>query len=784
MQPTLHENHQILSQIEWGSIHNLLKDECHFDINLEKLTRFHHNKKEIEDTYKKTQLFTNSLYENEFRNFINAIYGLKSDLDIFSYLIQIQKEQALSLDLLNQIAIGCEIYFDNKKLIEKFLPEYNYLEDFQNFKRLFQKNFLNLFRKIVNSNGEVKLENHPEIGPLYQKRLDLELKIRESLNHSLNSSQLQDKIQFNSFDVINDRYVIPIKTNAFSSNLGQIISRSDTGHTLYVEPTNIARMNIERIDLIIRIQALISKLERDLTLSLFKFVPEIRHIFNLCYECDEFSARSNFSKKLNLSMPIFFDKKKIKLKNAFHPLIENPVKNDIQIDPTDYGLIISGPNTGGKTATLKTLALTQLFIRYGLFIPCDYGDIFLYDKVFYFGNDQQDLTNGLSSFSAEVKNYTELLESVGNTNLILIDEIFNSTSSEEASALAIAFFKELHERSDTHIIVSSHHQTLKTILHQDNNYISAHVGFNTEINTPTYKLHYGSPGSSHALRIFHSLADEKPYLERIYQNSLQYLDNQVIHYEKLLESLAEKEHQLSKTLQENKELGDQLKNQKKSMEGVIKLKIDEQVRQAEQKLSKIVSKGENILAQVKAGKISKLKAFDNKIADIKSEIPKNLPKEKQKDYSNLSVPTSFQEGKDYFCLKLEKTIKITKIDHSKKLAHIGKGNFSMKVPLSSLRVANAKNNHFNSQGSSVIKSSRSSKVEYDCRGMRLEEFESLINDIISDLILGDIPYLNIIHGHGTGVLKNWLRKFIKENKDLTILPNDTGNDGETRIGLK
>ena len=148
----------------------------------------------------------------------------------------------------------------------------------------------------------------------------------------------------------------------------------------------------------------------------------------------------------------------------------------------------------------------------------------------------------------------------------------------------------------------------------------------------------------------------------------------------------------------------------------------------------------------------------------------------------MSKPTEILPGKQYFCLSLEKTVTVNKVDTKKKIAFIGKGAFSMKMPFSTLRSANERKGQ-SVQPDGYIKS-RNSQIEYDCRGMRLEEFESLINDIISDLILGDLPYINIIHGHGTGVLKNWLRKFIKDNKDLTILPSDNGNDGETRIGAK
>jgi DNA mismatch repair protein MutS2 len=785
MQENIHKNPQVLQQIEWESISKILNGHTHFELNDERLVTFLDNRSEIEFKLDKTKLFTDFLYSNDFKIFSEEIMNISQSFDATSNITNIKKSLALPLKILNEFAKSCEVYLTHLRLINKYFESDIIDSEPQKFKREINKTFLNDFRKFVSSNGEVSLDKHPLIRPLYEKQLNIEQRTRGILNNLLNSSRLQNKIQFNSFDVINDRYVIPVRSDSFQSSLGMIVSRSESGNTLFVEPVEIAQLNFQRIELIIEIQSILAKIELDITNSLKPFTQELYRISQFLYECDEFIARSKFAQQLGLSYPTISNNQEIKIKNGFHPLIKNPVKNDITINTTDNGLIISGPNTGGKTATLKTLALTQLFLRYGLFVPCDYADIFLYEKVFYFGNDQQDLNSGLSSFSAEVKNYTSLFENLGESNLVLIDEIFNSTSSEEASALAIGFFKKLHEITNIHLVVSSHHQTLKTILHQDESYISAHVGFNTENNSPTYKLHYGSPGSSHALRIFNSMTKDHDLFKDVYKTSLRFIDNQVIHYEKLLESISEKEHQLNKTLLENQDLNKQLKNQKQSMEGVIKLKIQERVETTEKKLAKLMDKAEHILSQTKKGEINKHRQLDNQKASITKEINEFLPKKEIEapNYENLTIPENVVVGKEYFCLTLQKTVLVKKIEPNKKFVHIGKGSISMKVKFSSLREANKTQSRPQNHFTGIIEKSRSTQLEYDCRGMRLEEFESLVHDITSDLMLGDVPFVTIIHGHGTGALKNWLRTYVKNNKDLRIESNDTGNDGETRIAL-
>ncbi len=784
MDQNIHNNEQVLQQIEWNTIKSLLKEQVHFTFNFQSILNYLAETSEIQTKLIQTHNFYEFLYEQDFNSFIMDITSIHSDLNFDQTLNNIQKEKALDFSEINETIKTLEFYLTHFKICQNYLPEIEVAKDFHKFKREFQKNVQTEFRRFVSKDGEVDLAKHPILRPLYEKRLQLESNIRSRIEGLLTDSQMQKKIQFATIDIINDRYVIPLRSDSYQGSLGQIISRSESGNTLYIEPNSISQLNYERLQLVIQIQTILSKLELEYTQKLKYFLKEISETFNLLKFLDEYNSRAKFAKVLNLTYPEISSEPEIKLIRAFHPLIKNPIKNDIFISKENNGLIISGPNTGGKTATLKTLALCQLFLRHGLFIPCDEGQLPIYGKVFYFGNDGQDLNSGLSSFSAEVKNYTELFEHLGSTNLILIDEIFNSTSSEEASALAIALFKKLHLTTKVHLVVSSHHQTLKTILHQDEDYISAHVGFDTDNNSPTYTLHYGSPGSSHALRIFKSLTTNNPRFENVYDNALQFLDNKVIHYEKLLESISEKEHQLNKTLKENKNLNQQLKNQKASMEGVIKLKIEERVESTEKKLKKIIDKAEYILRETKRGNIQKTKQLDKHGSEMKHELKKFQRPEQiespEKKYANLSTPKIIEAGKEYFCLTIQKTVLVKKVDKAN--AHIGTGAFSMKVPLKSLRVANQTNTKEVIQSAGVSKS-RSSQIEYDCRGMRLEEFQSLVEDIISDLFLGDVPFVTIIHGHGTGVLKNWLRQFVKGQKDIQILKDNSGNDGETRLAL-
>lgn len=776
---TIHNNQQVLQQIEWDTIKSKVLAYVHFELNEKNLLTYLNDNNFIKTKLDNTQAFQEHMYSFDFTQFLSRLAGIDPEIDFPKYLAKIEKSHALSLYELNQLAITLEIFQEYKKLFKNKLQFE--LENEDRFSHKITKDFIKPLRVFTMPDGTVELHKHPKLRNLYEKQIELETQIRQKLDHLLKNGEFAKRLQFDSYDIIHDRYVLPLRSDSFNRSIGQIISRSDSGNTLFVEPSQISNLNYQRLDIIVEIQSIVAKIESEFTEKLVEYTHEISQLAEFYFHCDEYNSRAKFANQFNLTRPFINSQKKVELKKFFHPLIPNPVTNDLEITQDQHGLIISGPNTGGKTATLKSMALVQLFLRYGFFIPATHGDVYLYDRIFYFGNDQQNLNEGLSSFSAEVENYMKLIESLGESNLILIDEIFNSTSSEEASALALAFFKKLNQLSNIHLIVSSHHQTLKTMLHQNNDYISAHVGFDLDTNSPTYKLHYGAPGNSHALKVFRNISG----LNDVFDNALHYLDNTVIHYEKLLESLAKKENELTKLLTENKEINQHLKNQKKSIDGISRLKIEEEVQRVKHKLDKVLSEAQTLVKQVKRGQFVSARQVDKTAAKINSAFKEHLPKEEkpQKSYDNLSIPKKFNLNQKYFCLSLEKTVILTKIERNNKYGMISHGNINMKVKLSTLREAN-KPKEYDDTPSHFLEKSRTAKIEYDCRGMRLEEFQSLIEDAISDLLLGELPYLNIIHGHGTGVLKGWLRKYAKNHKDLAIVPTETGNDGETKIALK
>lgn len=703
------------------------------------------------------------------------------DSNIKRYLSTIEKEGYIEASELNKVILLVEYLLDHKTfLVNSTILKFEPLEDFIKF---FQKNIKREFRSFVDIDGNINFENHPLLKKLNHQLIKIENNIRNQLNEHKVIPDVSKMLQHDGIDILNDRFVLAYRSDNYNSKLGSIVSRSESGRTLYIEPAHIRELNEDRISLVLEIKSLLDNLIKDIVKSLSPFTDSIQSIYKIFINFDEYKCKALFASKYNLQPANFSNKFEIKLNSLFHPLIKDPIKNSIQIENDKFALVISGPNTGGKTALIKAISIAQLFFNYGLFVPAREASLCKVDNIFYYGADQQNLGEGLSSFSSEVKNYNQLLRELKKNNLIVIDEIFNSTSSEEASALAISIFDYIQKNSDSKILVSTHHQTLKTLLHSKEEYISSHVGFDNETLKPTYKIHFGIPGSSQALEIFKTYSPQL-YTDEIYNNALKFLDNKTIHYEKLLNKLAQKENKLDQMLLENKSLNTELKNQKEASKGVLNLKVQTELEKTKAKFEKVIAEAYELVENVKKGSVKNKKHIYHTESSAKSIFNEfeSKPEENnlESKHSHLKQPDKLEVGFKYYCTFINQTVTLQEINA--KQAIITKGALRIKVPIDTLRETN-----LNPKTSSVkVNYSTHSdyRIEYDCRGMRLNEFQNLVESAILDLESGQIPFLNIIHGHGEGILKKWLRDYIKKNKDIEQLVNESGNDGETKIVLK
>lgn len=696
-------------------------------------------------------------------------------------LNKLEKFHITHISELHKICLVCEISIKIYDLLENNVVSL-ILEPHHEFFPDIKKVFVKKLRSFIDPDGVIHYERHPKIKPLYLKLNQLDEDLRRSISHILKEADYRDTLQNDQYDIINDHYVLAIKSDHFRAGLGKIIAKSSTGSTLYVEPFSIRNKSNQRLLLSSQIDVIIESIIKDFCSLLRPYLHTIKSMNGFLSYIDFNISKTIFSSENNLVKPLVNNQNETFISNLFHPLIEDPVCNDIEIPSDKSGLIISGPNTGGKTVTLKALSLSYLFLHYGLFIPATDGNISIPDGVYYFASDHQNISSGLSSFSSESTYYLNLLGELERNSFIFIDEIFNSTSSDEASALAIALLDEIQSRGDHKVIISTHHQMFKTMIHDNHNYLSAHVGYDIETELPTYKLHIGSPGSSMALDIFKHIEKKLLGTDRLTSFSQKYLNDKYLKYDKLLQSLSNEKEKLRKLANENSLLNSELKNQRQSMLGVLFLEKQKLLKVYEGKLKTISNKAEILFSKVKVKDIGK-KNFQNNLgkiqADISSSLEKDADRITQNTHNSSIAFENINLNSKYFSNLLKSEVVIYSINNRKKSITVLYNGKKIECPYIDLKLSNSKSAYIKEVQINYFLRGEVS-TEIDCRGMRLDEFENLINKSIAHLYDSSIPYLTIIHGHGDGILKNWLRSFLDDIKEVSWHA-DEGNDGCTTI---
>jgi DNA mismatch repair protein MutS2 len=787
----LKNNTEALELLDWFQIVSDISSLSHFEITKKNLLippQFYgtpeiQNKLDqlqfILDNYDDFSLVFNShirlIPADEDRDDHQAEHGFRA----ISFLF---KERFFDTEELNFFALLFSGFKETRKSFFRipFTDQYNIS---QNSLDAIRNDFLFPLRNFVDQSGKISYERHPVLKNLNFKLLQLEHELRNLIVKTAQSETYKSRLQIDNFDIIHDRYVLSIRSDSYQANLGTIISRSQSGMTLFVEPFELRDKSNQRLHLLSEIESTILHLTIDLSKVIHRYAFDLQSMASAVLFFDLIFTKATYSLRKHFVKPLLATDFHFEVQGFFHPLVDRPISNSLELKYSHNGLILSGPNTGGKTVALKSLCLCMLFLHMGLFVPASKATLYPTEGLYYFSHDHQNISKGLSSFSAEAKYYLSLLEELSSNNLIFIDEIFNSTSSEEASALAMALFNEIHTISSSKLIISTHHQMLKTFMHSRQDYISAHVGFDLLLGKPTFKILYGEPGNSLALTIFSSLADQFITQTNIAYVAQEYLDKKSLSYETLLLELSQKKIELDKLISVQKSLEIDLKNQRASMEGVLFLEKEKELVEFNKKLKTIFNEAETLLSSIRDKKITSKNTFFNQVAGISRVVP--LAKTdliSKNPYSHLStIPfVEILPTMTVFSLDFKKNVKVLLVNQRKQEVQIQHGALSSWVDPKTLCYTSAK---AVPRVQFLMEKTSRQDIEIDCRGMRLLEFQNACELSINELIAGEIPFLTVVHGHGEGVLKNWLRKHLKENHRDLRWENIEGNDGCTKIFL-
>jgi len=499
---------------------------------------------------------------------------------------------------------------------------------------------------------------------------------------------------------------------------------------------------------------------------------EIEVSYDILLLLDMIFSKAELSLKLNGTKPKINNKGSICLLNCYHPLlnVEKIVKNNIIINKEIKGIIITGPNTGGKTVILKTIGLLSLMVKFGLLIPCaDGSEIMIFNDVYSDIGDEQSISQNLSTFSSHLKNVISIMDSVSlnsdlDKSLVLLDELGSGTDPAEGASLAIAIFDYLISKNCL-VITSSHYGELKLHAYESDHILNASVEFDINTLKPTYKLLIGVPGESNALKISRILGLNKDVVD--YAEKLSNANTNEI--STVLEKLTKTSNELEKKLNEtrNKEY---LANKKLDEIDTLKDKINKErneiIKKANLEANEIIKKKEKEIQELIDGlkELQSKSVKGHEISELVHKFNEMKTKEEPTNTKVFNINKEIEPGDNVYIDKYNAYGEVIRINKNKYEVQIGNATITcLKDDLELTKVKQKE--RIVPKKDIIIQAPRKSvSARLDLRGMRFEDAEPLIDDYIQDAHYAGLQSVSIIHGFGTGVIRELVQKKLKGHR--------------------
>lgn len=633
---------------------------------------------------------------------------------------------------------------------------------------------------------------------------ETENKIKEKLTQILHSSAkyLQDTV----VTFRNDRYVIPVKQEYRAEVPGLIHDSSATGSTIFVEPTAIFQYNNTIRELKIKEELEIERILALLTQMISPMIDSIQLGLTQIGAIDFAFAKGKYSLALNAFPPVFHSITAApyplygKLKKARHPLIEQQkvVPIDIWFGKEFNSLLITGPNTGGKTVTLKTVGLLALMAQSGLHIPTNEGsELPVFENIYTDIGDEQSIEQSLSTFSAHMTNLVSILNQVSSQDLVLLDEVGSGTDPVEGAAIAMAILEYLHQKNCM-TIATTHYSELKTFAIQTSGIENASCEFDVETLRPTYKLLIGIPGKSNAFAISQKLGLKEVILNR----AKTFLSEENIRFEDVLSDMetdrrkAQEERELSKRLlQEATQTRETIENEKEKLEKQKHEILNKAKQQARDLLLDAEEEAKDIikeLTQIKStNQADASKKAEEKRLSLKksiSEIQKDLVLPATEQKITLR-PEQIQIGMEVYIPSLEQEAIVCKLPDKKENLVVQSGIVKLTIHLSQIEPSKknsqkqkAKNNQV-SIHSKVKSKSQEITTEVKLLGMTVDEAISTLEKYLDDAYLSGIGIVRIVHGKGTGALRKGIHNYLKKHPHVRTFRLGVYGEGDSGVTI-
>ena len=630
------------------------------------------------------------------------------------------------------------------------------------------------------------------------------VKIRESLDKLVKNTEVQKSLQENIVTMRDGRYVLPVKAEHKGSIQGLVHATSSSGATYFVEPISVVEANNEIRVLQGQEQDEIERIIAELSADCAACAEAMAEDYLTCAELNLYFAKSNLAAKMRASVPEISDDGRIDLKKARHPLIDKSkvVPVDIKLGYDYQALIVTGPNTGGKTVLLKTAGLLTAMTMCGLLIPAGDGSkVSVFENILVDIGDRQSIENSLSTFSSHIGNVVEILGIADSRSLILFDELGSGTDPVEGAALAVSIIENLKSKG-SRLLVTTHYQELKLFAIEGEGIENASCEFDASTMQPTYRLIIGSPGKSNAFSISSKLGMPDGIIQRA--NELVSTENQ--RFEEVIAQLED----TRVTLENREREVAALKREQEEKTAALEKELEELNRRKDDEIAKARTQAMRIVESCRM----QADALIDELNDIKKQKDKE-------NFSQLAVnarsrnksalnkmfdtanPVTAAEHKEYVPprpFKRGDSVMITDINKKGILAgdpdpsgmvYVQAGIMKTKISVKKLRLIEPEKVTYKSKKISTKdvrgKMERSSSLELDIRGSAVDEGVHEVDMFLDNAVLAGAGIVTIIHGKGTGVLRQGIHKHLKSHpsvKSFRAGRFGEGEDGVTIVELK
>lgn len=614
-----------------------------------------------------------------------------------------------------------------------------------------------------------------------------EAKIREKLESMIRSSNAQKMLSDSIITIRNDRYVIPVKQE-YRGNYGGIVhDQSASGQTLFIEPQSVVTLNNELQGIRVKEQQEIDRILTQLTALVAQNEEELLHIVTVLADIDFMFAKAKYAHRLKASKPKINDEGKIVLLKAKHPLIppEVVVANDIVLGDTYKSIVITGPNTGGKTVTLKTVGLCTLMAQAGLQIPVlDGSEMGVFKSVYADIGDEQSIEQSLSTFSSHMVNIVGILEKVDHESLVLFDELGAGTDPQEGAALAISILDEVNKRG-ARVIATTHYPELKAYGYNRESVVNASVEFDIETLSPTYRLLIGVPGRSNAFEISKRLGLKEDVIE----TARSHVSEDSNKIENMIASLEESRRQAEREHEDAKDLLKQAEMlhrdlQKQVMEYYEKKETlqEKAKKEAKEIMEEAKKEAEAVIGDLRKMQLEKRAEIkEHELIDARKRLEDATPQiEIKKQQAAANTNHVYQPGDEVKVLTFnQKGQLLEKVSDKEWQVQIG--IMKMKVKEKDLEFIKAPKVVETKPLATIKGRDYHVSLELDLRGERFENALARVEKYIDDSLLAGYPRVSIIHGKGTGALRSGVQEYLKNHRAVKRIRFGEAGEGGSGV---